>query len=83
MMVGTLGHLLALQVTPRNHRDGPEVGRVAEAIQVVIEQSVEANYIDQGYTGERPTTNAKDHGIALKVIKLPEAKGGLVLLLQR
>ncbi len=83
MAVDTLGHLLALHVTPADHDDRAEVGRLAEAIQVATDQSVELAYVDQGYTGERSTTAAKDQGIALEVVKLPEAKRGFVLLPRR
>jgi transposase len=83
MAVDTLVHLLALHVTPANHDDRAEVGRLAEAIQIATEQSVELAYVDQGYTGERAATAAKDQGIALEVVKLPEAKRGFVLLPRR
>ena len=83
MAVNTLGHLLALQVTRANHDDRAAVGRLAEAIQVATDQSVELAYVDQGYTGDRPATAARHHGIALEVVKLPEAKRGFVLLPRR
>ena len=83
MAVDTLGHLLALHVTPANHDDRAEVGRLAEAIQVATDQSVQLAYVDQGYTGERPAAAAQDQGIALEVVKLPEAKRGFVLLPRR
>src|SRR5579883_3192810 len=81
MAVDTLGHLLALHVTPANHDDRAEVGRLAEAIQIATDQNVELSY--QGYTGERPAAAAQDHGIALEVVKLPAAKRSFVLLPRR
>ena len=54
MAVDTLGHLLALHVSPANHDDRAEVGRLAEAIQIATDQSVERAYVDRGYTGDRP-----------------------------
>jgi transposase len=45
--------------------------------------SVELAYIDQGYTDDRPAEAAELHGIALEVVKLPEAKKGFVLLPRR
>ena len=36
-------------------------------------------YVDQGYTGERAAHAAAEHGIPLKVVKLPEAERGFVL----
>ncbi|MBB2961461.1 transposase [Methylobacterium sp. R2-1] len=45
--------------------------------------SVDLAYVDQGCTGERAAKAAADHGIALEVVKLPEAKRGFVLLPRR
>jgi transposase len=81
--VDTLGHLLALHVTPASAEDRGEVGKLARAIQVVTEDSVEIAWVDQGYTGERAREAAAKHGIALEVVKLPEAKRGFVLLPRR
>ncbi|GBR25706.1 transposase [Kozakia baliensis NRIC 0488] len=81
--VDTFGHLLALHVTPANRDDRAEVGRLTAAIQKVTDESVELAYVDQGYTGERPVKAARAHGIALEVVKLPEAKRGFVLLPRR
>lgn len=83
MAVDTLGHLLALHVTPASADDRAEVGRLTEAVQEATGQSVELAYVDQGYTGERATKAAGMHGIALEVVKLPEAKKGFVLLPRR
>jgi transposase len=83
MAVDTLGHLLALHVTPADRDDRAEVGRLAAAIQDATGETVEIAYVDQGYTGDRPAAAAKEHGIALEVVKLPEAKRGFVLLPRR
>jgi transposase len=83
MAVDTLGHLLALHVTPANVDDQAEVARLAEAIQDATGDSVSLAYVDQGYTGERAAEAAEQHGIALEVVKLPEAKRGIVLLPRR
>ena len=83
LAVDTLGHLLALHVTPANADDRAEVGRMAKAIQVATDDSVEIAFVDQGYTGDRPAAAAKAHGIALEVVKLPKAKRGFVLLPRR
>jgi transposase len=40
-------------------------------------------FVDQGYTGEEPQEIAEGHGIRLKVVQLPEAKRGFVLLPRR
>ena len=44
---------------------------------------MEVAFVDQGYTGEQPATDAKAHGIRLEVVKLPEAKKGFILLPKR
>jgi transposase len=83
MAVDTLGHLLALHVTPANEDDRAAVGHLAGAVQDATGQSVEVAFVDQGYTGERAEDAAAEHGIALDVVKLPEAKRGFVLLPRR
>jgi transposase len=81
--VDTLGHLLALHVTPANEQDRAQVGLLAEAVQEVTGHSVELAYVDAGYMGEEPTKAASEHGMRLEVVKLPEAKRGFVLLPRR
>jgi transposase len=81
--VDTLGHLLALHVTPADEQDRAQVGQLAAAVQEVTGETVDLAYVDQGYTGEAPAEAAKAHGISLKVVKLPEAKRGFVLLPRR
>jgi transposase len=81
--VDTLGHLLALRVTPANEQDRAQVDILAEEIQEATGQSVQLAYVDQGYTGEDPAADAKQHGIRLEVVKLPKAKKGFVLLPRR
>lgn len=83
MAVDTLGHLLALHVTPADQQDRDQVGQLAEQIQAVTDESVELAFVDQGYTGVKPAEAALAHGIRLEVVKLPEAKKGFVLLPRR
>ena len=83
MAVDTLGHLLALHVTPADEQERAQVEALAEAVQEVTGESVELAYVDQGYTGEEPFDAAAGHGIILEVVKLPEAKRGFVLLPRR
>ncbi|MBR7960050.1 transposase, partial [Burkholderia vietnamiensis] len=45
--------------------------------------TVKVAFADQGYTGKEPAESARDEGIELHVIKLPEAKKGFVLLPRR
>jgi transposase len=81
--VDTLGHLLALYVTPANEQDRAQVEELARQVQEVTEESVEVAFVDQGYTGEKPAEAAQAEGMRLEVIKLPEAKKGFVLLPRR
>jgi transposase len=83
LAVDTLGHLLALHVTPANEQDRALVGKLAAAVQEVTGHHVELAFVDQGYTGDEPAQAAKAQGIRLQVIKLPEAKQGFVLLPRR
>ena len=83
LAVDTLGHLLALHVTPANDQERAQVADLAQAVQEVTGQSVEVAFVDQGYTGEEPAQAAAAHGIRLQVVKLPEAKRGFVLLPRR
>jgi transposase len=84
--VDTLGHLLALLVTPANEQERAQaviVAELASAVQQVTGEHVELAYVDQGYTGPEPAAAAVQHGIHLAVVKLPEAKRGFVLLPRR
>src|SRR5215212_3326526 len=81
--VDTLGHLLALRVSPANEDDREEVRKLSEEIQKATGETVELAYVDQGYTGERASGFAAEHGIRLEVVKHEEAKRGFVLLPRR
>jgi transposase len=81
--VDTLGHLLALRVSPANENDREEVKELSEEIQRATGENVELAYVDQGYTGERVSGFAAEHGIRLEVVKHEEAKRGFVLLPRR
>ena len=83
LAVDTLGHMLALHVTPAGTDDRAEVGRLAPAVQASTGQSVDLAYVDQGYTGPKAADAAKAHGIKLEVVKLADAKRGFVLLPRR
>jgi len=83
MAVDTLGHLLALLVTPANEQERAQVEQLAQEIQAVTSESVELAFVDQGYTGQQPAQDAAKHGIQLEVVKLPEVKKGFVLLPRR
>jgi transposase len=81
--VDTLGHLLALIVTPANAQDRSQVAALAAAVQAVTGQTVEVGFVAQGYPGEAPAQAAAIHGIQIEVVKLAEAKRGFVLLPRR
>ncbi|WP_431310439.1 transposase, partial [Methylobacterium gnaphalii] len=83
MAVDTLGHLLALHVTPASADDRAQVEHLAKAVQAATGDNVGLAYVDQGYTGEKPAKAARAHGIELEVVRLPEAKRGFVLLPRR
>jgi len=83
LAVDTLGHLLALHVTPANAQDREQVAMLAEVLQEATGQTVEVAYVDQGYTGVAARGAAAGHGIELVVVKLAEAKRGFVLLPRR
>lgn len=81
--VDTLGHLLALHVTPANEQDRDQVSQLAQAVQEVTGETVELAYVDQAYTGAAASEAAATQGIQLEVVKLPRAKRGFVLLPRR
>jgi transposase len=81
--VYTLGHLLALKITPANEQDRDQVGELTEAVQRATGEKVEVAFVDQGYTGEKPAAQAAAHAVRLEVVKLAEAKRGFVLLPRR
>ncbi len=81
--VDTLGHLLALHVTPADEQDRAQVGQLAQQVQAVTGQTVEVAFVDQGYTGQNAQQQAAEHGLSLEVVKLPQAKKGFVLLPRR
>ena len=81
--VDTLGHLLALKVTPANQDDRTQVEALSQELQEATGENVQVAYVDQGYNGEDAAEQASKHGIALCVVKLEEAKRGFVLLPKR
>jgi transposase len=81
--VDTLGHLLALVVTPASEQERAQVEELARKVQEVTGESVELAYVDQGYTGQDAAEAAESQGIRLEVVKHAEAKRGFVLLPRR
>lgn len=83
MAVDTLGHLLALHVTPADEQDRAQVVALAAAVQEATGETVELAYVDQGYTGPIPAADAAAHGIRLEVVTHPDGTRGFVLLPRR
>jgi len=81
--VDTLGHLLAVRVTPANEGDRAQVEQLAQAVQEATGHNVQVAYVDAGYTGEQAAQAAEGQGIRLEVVKLPDAKRGFILLPRR
>ncbi len=78
--VDTLSKLLTMVTTPANEQERFQVETLAAAVQEATGEHVELAFVDQGYTGEETQEAAQDHGIQQKVVKVPEAKRGFVLL---
>ena len=83
LAVDTLGHWLALHVTPAHEQDRAQVGQLCEQVQAVTGEAVQLADADQSYTGETAETAAQQQGIALEVVKRPQSKKGFVLLPRR
>jgi transposase len=81
--VDTLGHLLALKVTPANEQDRAQVAELAKDLQEATGANVKLAWVDQGYTGEDAQQAAAEHGVRLEVVKHHEAKRGFILLPRR
>jgi transposase len=81
--VDTLGHLLAVHVTPANKQDRAQVEELAKQVQAATGHNVQIAYVDAGYTGEKAAEAAAEKGIRLEVVKLPGAKRGFILLPRR
>ena len=83
MAVDTLGHLLALHVSPTSAQDREQVELLVAAVQEATGEAVELAYVDQGYTGGQPAADAAAYGLRLEVVKLPDVRRGFVLLPRR
>ena len=88
--VDTLGYLLAVVVTPANEQERylihacvNHVEALSPQVQEITGRNVSLAWVDQGYTGEETQSAAKEYGIELAVVRLPEAKKGFVLLPRR
>ena len=69
--VDTLGHLLALRVSPADEQDRAQVEELARSVQEATGESVELAYVDRGYAGEEASEAAEASGIRLEVVRHP------------
>ena len=80
LAVETLGHLLALHVTPANEQDRAQVEQLTAQVHDGTGEAIAVACVDRGDTRGQPAQDAAAHSIHLEVVKLPEAKNGCVLL---
>jgi transposase len=78
--VDTLGHLLAVLVTPANAQDRHQVAELTKQAQEVTGDAVELAFVDQAYSGQQAVQDAAANHMALEVVKLSQAKRGFVVL---
>jgi len=83
LAVDTMGHPLAVHVTPANVGDRAEVGRLTGLVQAVTGGTGDVAFADQGFDGPNAEAAAAATGVELLIVKLPEAKKGFVLLPKR
>ena len=76
MAVDTLGHLLALHVTPADEQDRAQVGKLAEEVQEATGESVELAYVDQGYTGDGRRRGGGSTGSSCRSSNCRKPSGG-------
>src|SRR5260370_10035648 len=67
--VDTLGHLLALRVTPADEQARAQVAELASQVQLSTGEHVELAYVDQDYTGQAAEEAAAEHAIRLEVVQ--------------
>jgi transposase len=83
LAVDTLGHLLAAVVSPADAQDRAVVAALCAEMQTEVAGTVTAAFVDQGYTGAPPSTDAAAQGVELLVVKHAGPKRGFVLLPRR
>lgn len=54
MAVDTMGHLVALTITPANEQERAQVDELCQQVQKATRHAVRLAWADQGYTGGRP-----------------------------
>ena len=81
--VDTLGHLLAVLVTPANAPQRAQVAELAKQGQAATHSSVHLASVAQGDTGKKAADAAAEPGIGWEGVESAEAKRGFVLLPRR
>jgi transposase len=81
--VDTLGHLLALVVTPADAQDRTAIGALADQVAAHTGERVSLAFVDESYRGPQAADAARAHGLRLAVVKLPALRQGFVLLPRR
>jgi hypothetical protein len=66
--VDTLGHLLALIVTPADMQERDLAAGLAEQVQEVTGGSVKVAFVDQSYTGAATEADVAHEGVELIVV---------------
>ena len=77
MAVDTLGHLLAVHVTPADEQQRAQVQMLCEQVQQATGHTVQLAWADQGYTAKQAQQAAQNNGLDLQIVKLPVAKKAL------
>lgn len=83
LAVDTLGHVLAVVVTPANAHDRAQVAALAHRMQEVTGDTVAVAVGAQGDTGAQPAAKAAAHGSRLAVVTLPTATRSVGVLPRR
>ena len=79
MAVDTLGQLIAMTVTSADEQERAQVKALCEAVQEATGETVKLARANQGYTGEQARQDAQASEIDLRIVKLPEANGFVLL----
>ncbi len=77
--VDTLGHLLSVYIPPADKQKHAQLQGPVQQVQRATDKTVKLAFADQGYIGKDAAVVTSAEGIEPQVIKLPEAKKGLVL----
>ena len=81
--VDTMGHVIALLVTPADEQDRDQVYDLCHQIRKVTGDRVDVVLADGGYTGEQAETDAALLDVELVVVKRPTGAKGFILLPKR